>query len=162
MARTPQTFHIQDDDGNDVVYHITPFGAGQGAKILRQLLPILVGPLAQAIGSLSKQGDDVKVDGAGLEGAIRGLSQALASHGDDDLYRRLLSGAIREQAGAKIKPYEAMGFDSAYQANYGELFEALYISCKINFSGMIRRIMRDLGNGEGLDGLIKRFSAASS
>ncbi len=142
MARDPQTRKIDDDDGRSHEYTCVPFGAADGMRVARQLF-VLAGPsLAGVLGKVKpgKAAELMDID-LDIGAIIQDLVVALGAVELDVLARDLLRLASRDGRPLGGCSAASAEFDTAYQANYGELVEALIWTVEVNrFGGFFRRL----------------------
>lgn len=184
MMTAPETLTIQSDDGEDVTYTIHPHGAAEGFDLAPKIMALLSAP-ANALAvltagsnapSLPKPAEagagaeDVAaalageveglfggVDGAALSGAIKDFGATIMAQGGHKLCLSLLKYTSCTTAdGRSLKLNTEAAFSSRYQANYGELFTALYHVIRVNYGPMISRMMKGRDPLDALGGLAKR------
>jgi hypothetical protein len=140
----------KDSDGNHQDYVALPHPAGEGLKLLAELMAIGSRGLRGALGSmkfdaLSKAAGDgdvsgldgLDIDEAMLGAAVGEVMQALGERDVLELCRRLLAyttrGGLAMRGGRMPSGAESFSFDVAYSANYGELRTALTEVARYNF-----------------------------
>lgn len=109
---------IESDNGTTHEYRVTPRSAEQGLELLRQLSAIVDGIAPVIVGVALKDFSKVPLDAVG-----RGLVSML----DVGLVKDVLRFAERD--GRPV----AESFSSIYQANYGELTEAVIFALEVDF-----------------------------
>lgn len=122
MARAPVDCTILDDDGAPHAYHITPHTASEGLRIGSRLVALAGPALGGLVGKVVGAGQLAAAleDDLDLGALARELGVSLAAENVPDLVQKLLSNCVRDKL-----PLSNLGaFESAYQANYGELAEA--------------------------------------
>ena len=145
MRPTPET-KIYDAWGGEHAYKITPFGALEGVELLVQLGSIAGQPAgegAQGIGLgalLGAGGDmeavgDTRVNVPLLGKAASGLCLALMQAGATRLLIRILANTER-RGDDGIWSKCGAEFNRIYQANYGELFQAVGWSLQVNYGSV--------------------------
>lgn len=151
MAYDPQhppRRQILDDDGATHAYTLIPFSGSEGWQLAVRLFAIAGAPL----GSLLSGGSAASID---LGAAVRDLTSALLASDSASLVKLLLRNATRD--GASLD--NPANFDRAFQANFGELAEALVWTVEVN--GFVRFFGRLLtAAGGSLPGLASRFQPA--
>ena len=134
MSRLSRPFSIDDDDGQAHAYAITPHPGGEGFALATRLFGLFGGPLGGLLDAvdLAKPGKGSILDQSiEFGGLARGLAEAIAGCESVDLAKRLLSHTLRDDAdlgGTKA----AAEFDRIYEANYGELADAIFASVEVN------------------------------
>lgn len=121
-------FVVKDVDGNPHSYNLTYHPAGEGQRIMFQLMGLVAAPGSAAAGALLS-GDslaDLDLGAVNWSGLGDELRRVFASEMTPKLCREILSYAWRDNV-----PLTA-GFDSAYRANYGELLGALWEVIRAN------------------------------
>lgn len=144
----PIEFQLVDTNGDAHEYTCTPHKAGDGTRLCLRVLGMAGEPIGRIASSnlselielfagldLDPNAEDAelesafdgfasKVEGLDLDlGAIiRDLQAAIADAGDDQFFRSVLKHTYRDG-----KPVaKNLVFDQAYQANYMELFQAVW------------------------------------
>lgn len=141
MARESSIHTILDDDGNEHEYGIHPHAAGAGFKLATELFGLVGGSLGALLNTVMGAGSLKAVLATDLSAidfgaAINDLAMSIASSDTPGLARRLLRHTVRDG-----KPLTKQAhFDAAFEANYGELAEALALSVEVNrFVGFFKR-----------------------
>lgn len=147
--RLPPTFTINDSDGNPHTYTVTPHPANEGDKLAWRVQSLGVQPLLEAVKSLASTPDVARI-GQAMQGGVDADSPqavmadaaggVLQAIGDVDvtplaeslskvmghpdlpaLARQIMKYAVRD--GVKIAGDAEWA--KAYQANYGEMMQAV-------------------------------------
>jgi len=131
----PPQRQIADDDGAQHSYSMIPFAASEGWQIGTRLFALAGGPLGKVIDGLFAGGTKSNLD---LGEALRDLAGALLASGSDGLVKALLRNSTRDG-----QPLDnPANFDRFYQANFGELAEALAWSVEVNgFHRFFKRLL---------------------
>lgn len=159
MRESDTKLSINDDFGDPHQYYIVLFPAGTGFKLACRLLRIVGGMLGRSWNAVSPMdiGDKVQevagvldsgLDGDAIAKALEMLSAQILDEGGDAFLREILAQTHRD--GHKVQQY----FDAAYAGNYGELFEAVYQTCKVNFGPFFKARLG--GWFSGLGALVSR------
>lgn len=131
MSREPATRTIFDDDGAEHSYIGIPHPAQEGMKLALKLLGLIGPSLAMVLVDAfkgSKNMEDVLNTDLDLKGAIGALCEKLALEATAQLLREMLRYVKRD--GQDLKNDGIFGM--AFQANYGELIEALKFAAEVN------------------------------
>jgi hypothetical protein len=131
MARDQQNRTILDDDGAPHAYVLTPHKPSDGLKIGPRLVALAGPALASLIGGFgSGPANLTKLLEQDLDlGAMaKELSLAILREDVSDLAKKMLAGSLRD--GMPLD--NSAAFEVAYQANYGELAEALAAVVEVN------------------------------
>jgi hypothetical protein len=150
----PPKRQINDDDGTAHAYVTLPFGASEGWRLAVALFALVSGAAGKLLDSLlgaAEGGAEInaaKLLNADLDlgGAVRDLAGALLSMDGrgEVLVKALLRNTTRDGA-ALDNP---SNFDRVYQANYGELAEALAFVVEANgFVRFFGRLLTRSGAG---------------
>jgi hypothetical protein len=129
---------IDDDYGESHQYFIVLFPSGKGFRMACRLTKIIGGMLGRSWSAISPMdlGEKIQEAAGVLDGAIDGeaaaraiemLASQILDEGGDAFVKEILQYTHRD--GQKVDAY----FETAFSGNYGELFEALYHTCKVNF-----------------------------
>lgn len=129
---------IDDDFGDAHEYYLVLFPSGQGFRLACRLLRIVGGMLGRSWDALSPMdiGDKLqevsgilesKIHGESVAKALEMLATQILDEGGEVFVREILQHTHRD--GQKVQAY----FDPAFAGNYGELFHAVYWTCKENF-----------------------------
>lgn len=119
---------LLDAQGVPHEYRVTPRGAEAGLALLQRLAALLPGlvPVVVAI-SAARAGKGGSLGDVDLKGAGAALVGAL----DVDLMKEVLRHTERDGKGAFVD------FGTIYQANYGELAEAVAFALDVDFGAAL-------------------------
>jgi hypothetical protein len=142
------TFQLPDASGDLHQYLVIEHPAGEGMAVMYELLA-MGSPTVLSLAAAALKSEDlirsvvgaVSGDEAGLEMAELGkmlagldlssvgpaIERALGTGKAPELTRQVLAHTFRDG-----KPLKGTGLDLAYQANYGELLQAVWRVCSIN------------------------------
>lgn len=181
MSRAPVEFVLQDADGNDVSYMITPHPGSEALTLIWRIIHVASKPLARLLeGNLGRllealtSGQDVELTQLAQELDLR-LSDAmgdvfaiLQEAGPETITRELLAHTYRN--GKSLK--QTSHFDDAFTANYGEMLQACVKAVKVNrfldlfrtSFGSLVEVRQKTGSGtiESLEQLERQASTGSS
>ena len=123
-----KTMTIRDDSGQDHSYSLTPHPPTEGIPLAGRILDVVGVPASKLLADMMSTGSlaavleqDLKFSPEQIERAL----QLIISRLTDGAFLALIKSLLRyAQRDNKPLSNEAM-FDMAYQANYGELAEAL-------------------------------------
>ncbi len=146
QRQTQVEFTLDDDYGGKHTYFVIlhPAGTGWplGLKLLKLFGPALgvvmdganMGSVGDALGAVTKAAADMEMNATEMGTTVGVLAGELL---DDPALIR----SVFEHTNRDTFKLEGASFDSAYQANYGELVQALYRVIKANFGPLFRRYL---------------------
>jgi len=148
MSRATVEFVLQNADGEDVNYSVTPHPGSEALGIVFRIVHVAAKPLGRLLeGNLGRlleavsSSQDVEISDLideldlQLGDALGDVFTILQDADPAVLTRELLAHTYRE--GRSLK--QTKNFDDAYTANYGEMLEACVKSVKVNrFLGLFR------------------------
>jgi hypothetical protein len=129
----PKKVIIEDDFGQPQTYLILPHPASEGLRLATRLFALIGAPIGKLLESVADKGLDTNID---LGSVVSELAQAIVAEDAPALVKDLFKYTHRN--GVDLSN-QAM-LDSAFQANYGELAEALAKIIEVN--GFIRFFSR--------------------
>ena len=124
---------LVDDFGLEHNYSTHLYPAGEGFKLLPIIVKMASGPIGDLIDAIGTDGLNADIDGAKLSSALGGIAQAIIAEGSEEFLKRILKYTIRDSAKVPL------GFDKAYQGNYGELFAAIAWVLMKNYGPFFQR-----------------------
>lgn len=146
----PHKLTIDDDQGQPHNYLIGAHPASEGLRLASRLFALVGAPFGQLLDVLVSRGEEADVD---LGGISSDLARALLEADMPALTRDLLRYTHRDG----VDLGNAVLIDAAYQANYGELAEALAEVVEANgFARFFSRLAKRAGRGVG--GLVAQLS----
>lgn len=141
MSRANVEFTLQDADGVDQLYSITPHPGSDALGLVWRIVHAAAKPLARLLeGNLGRlleafsgeQNVDLPQLAAELDlrlsDAVEDVFSILMASGTTDITRELLAHTYRN--GRSLK--QTQNFDDAFTANYGEMLQACYKAVQVN------------------------------
>lgn len=143
----PAEFTLTDAQGESHEYMITPHAASDGTRLCLRIMAMAGEPLGRLVsGNLGElielfKSGEIDLDGeidkelaklkdldVDLGATVRDIQAAIAEAGDEKFFRSLLRHTYRD--GDPV--HQEHNFDRFYQANYLELFQAVWKSVQVN------------------------------
>ena len=153
----PRKFTIIDDCGDSHAYEVITHSPEKGLALTFRILELLGPTLGKAITGFLQGKDrasimDSEMDGEAIGAAVEALAVSLVKQNAVGLIKELLSNATRDGQALDNPAH----FSVAYQANYGELSEAMvrviiengfhrFLSRLLLKTGLLRKIALHIG-----------------
>jgi len=132
---------IQDKEGNEHVYVMTEHPGREGLRLMQRILSQAAHPFGLVLAAFQKHGslpegvDDLLDDKFDAQPLGQALEVLVTNLGDNiDIFQECLRYTRRDN----MELSGGFAFDNAYQANYMELFRAVYWVVKCNFGDIFQ------------------------
>jgi hypothetical protein len=179
MSRLPIDFVLEDADGAEQKYSITPHPGSEALALVWKLIHVAAKPLARLLEgnlgrlleAMSAEQDVDLTDLVGeldlqLSSALGDVFEVLQEMGPEVFTRELLAHTYRN--GKSLK--QTKNFDDAFTANYGEMLQACTKAVKVNrfldlfrtSIGSLVRVREGQGNSNTTNSLAQLEQLAST
>lgn len=152
-----QTKIIDSDSGDRHEYTCVPFGASESIDLAPTIMMAAGDIFGKIAGDSPLEGiEDSEVTTEDLAAGLSALAEHLQKAGGSQFLKQLLKFTTRKNEDGKEESCVTR-FDEIYQANFGELMQAIWFVLDVNFGPTLRA--RFISGVTSLQGALKTASA---